>query len=379
MRKRFTLFFLFALFGFWGVISAQTSSSYFPAEQNHVWYYKVTPLTAKGKNESSAFLKVDSLKETTTTTYQGKSAKRLLSAYGLLNGSLTTPFLDTTYLHFEGTSAWQYLSALPSTLNTSLLSDTLQMKNVLAFLDSLEGWGNLYRFGESVSKTYTVFEKQIQVDFENFQLPVQFKVAGKRLPDQTLSLEAGDFNCKKFAISFGINLIIDLGIFGKQTVPAITIMDSTWIAPNHWIVKQLLPTTKVDLSSLNTLLKSAGLDTLPVTAFTIPGELTELINQPISSTPALGTVPVSAFSLDQNYPNPFNPQTAIPFELEKAGFVSLKIYDILGREVQPLVEKKLSAGKHLAFFNGEKLPSGLYFYKLIAGGKQEIRKMMLVK
>jgi len=87
----------------------------------------------------------------------------------------------------------------------------------------------------------------------------------------------------------------------------------------------------------------------------------------------------SSFSLQQNYPNPFNPVTLIAFELVSNEFVSLKVYDILGREVQTLVENKLSAGTHTAYFSGEKLPSGFYFYKLTAGGKQEIRKMMLMK
>jgi hypothetical protein len=83
--------------------------------------------------------------------------------------------------------------------------------------------------------------------------------------------------------------------------------------------------------------------------------------------------------LHQNYPNPFNPITVIRFTLPQAGFVSLKVFDILGREVSSLLSEHLPAGSHRAFFDASTLPSGVYFYKLHAEGTVAIQKMILAR
>jgi hypothetical protein len=70
----------------------------------------------------------------------------------------------------------------------------------------------------------------------------------------------------------------------------------------------------------------------------------------------------STFALLQNYPNPFNPTTAIKYELSEDSFVKLTIYDLVGNEVQTLVNSPNSAGYHTAVFNAEGMPSGVYFY-----------------
>lgn len=89
------------------------------------------------------------------------------------------------------------------------------------------------------------------------------------------------------------------------------------------------------------------------------------------------------FELYQNYPNPFNPVTKIEFEIPEPGYVSLKVFDILGKKSAELVNKKLSAGKHDVSFDGSELASGIYFYKFIysAGGKvyEKVKKMSLIR
>jgi photosystem II stability/assembly factor-like uncharacterized protein len=87
----------------------------------------------------------------------------------------------------------------------------------------------------------------------------------------------------------------------------------------------------------------------------------------------------SSFSLHQNYPNPFNPSTKIKFDIPKGSQVRLKVYDLLGREVAELVNEKLNAGVYEYVWNGAGLPSGVYFYKLEAGGFLQTRRMVLVK
>jgi len=87
----------------------------------------------------------------------------------------------------------------------------------------------------------------------------------------------------------------------------------------------------------------------------------------------------SAYSLEQNYPNPFNPTTKISFQLPVAGFSSLKIFDITGKEVATLVNEKLNAGTYTVDWNASDFPSGIYFYKLQTEGFTETRRMALIK
>ncbi len=85
------------------------------------------------------------------------------------------------------------------------------------------------------------------------------------------------------------------------------------------------------------------------------------------------------FKLDQNHPNPFNPSTVISYQLPTSGDVKLVVYDMLGREVQTLVNTRQNAGRYQATFNASSLSSGAYFYRLSAGQFSETKKMMLVK
>ena len=89
-------------------------------------------------------------------------------------------------------------------------------------------------------------------------------------------------------------------------------------------------------------------------------------------------VPLS-FSLEQNYPNPFNPVTHLGFGISKLGFVSLKIYDVLGKEVKTLVNEIKPAGYYDVVFDASGLGSGIYFYKLEAGNFTQTKNMLLVK
>jgi len=95
-------------------------------------------------------------------------------------------------------------------------------------------------------------------------------------------------------------------------------------------------------------------------------------------TPIASNVPTT-FSLSQNYPNPFNPVTKINFAIPKTGFVTLKIYDILGREMRTLINESVKAGNYSVEFNATTLSSGVYFYRLISDNFTDTKKMMLIK
>ncbi|MBK6538558.1 MAG: T9SS type A sorting domain-containing protein [Ignavibacteria bacterium] len=83
--------------------------------------------------------------------------------------------------------------------------------------------------------------------------------------------------------------------------------------------------------------------------------------------------------MSQNYPNPFNPNTKINFALPKQGFVSLKVYDVLGKEVMTLVNEQMSAGSYAVDFNAANLSSGVYFFRMESGEFMDIKRMMLIK
>jgi hypothetical protein len=84
-------------------------------------------------------------------------------------------------------------------------------------------------------------------------------------------------------------------------------------------------------------------------------------------------------SLSQNYPNPFNPSTTITYQLSEASFVTLAVYDVLGREVTTLVRGKAEPGVHTARWDAGNHPSGVYFCRLTAGSITQTRKLVLGK
>ncbi len=98
----------------------------------------------------------------------------------------------------------------------------------------------------------------------------------------------------------------------------------------------------------------------------------------------IGILPISnevpnQFFLSQNYPNPFNPNTVISFQLAVNSFATLKVYDILGREVATLVNEQLQPGTYEVDWDGTNFPSGVYYYKMIADDFTETKKMVLIK
>lgn len=97
----------------------------------------------------------------------------------------------------------------------------------------------------------------------------------------------------------------------------------------------------------------------------------------IGDTPEAGAP--TEFQLGQNYPNPFNPTTTISFSLPSVSFVSLRVFNALGKEVSTLLLEELPAGIHFRQWDAEGLPSGVYFYRLHAGSFLETRKLILLR
>ena len=100
---------------------------------------------------------------------------------------------------------------------------------------------------------------------------------------------------------------------------------------------------------------------------------------PVVSINQINSGVAGEYRLSQNYPNPFNPVTNLEFAISKPGFVSLKVYDALGKEVSSLVNKIMPAGNYKVDFDGSSLNSGVYFYRLKAGDFVQTKQMILIK
>jgi len=154
----------------------------------------------------------------------------------------------------------------------------------------------------------------------------------------------------------------------------------------QWLARYNGPANQNDFSYS---LKIDGLGNAYVTGYSI-GSGTGTDYATIKYSYVLGienisTEVPSSYSLSQNYPNPFNPRTKIRFNIQKSEFrsqnseVTLKVYDIMGRELQTLVNEKLNPGTYETTFDGSNYSSGVYFYRLMTDGYSETKRMLLIK
>ncbi|MBE2216552.1 MAG: T9SS type A sorting domain-containing protein, partial [Ignavibacteria bacterium] len=113
-----------------------------------------------------------------------------------------------------------------------------------------------------------------------------------------------------------------------------------------------------------------------------------LIRNPIVET-ARWTIPIgiqnisselpTEYKLHQNFPNPFNPVTNINFDIIKQGVVKITVYDLLGREVETIVNQDMSPGRYRLDFNAANYASGMYLYRIETGDFSDVKKMLIVK
>jgi len=103
------------------------------------------------------------------------------------------------------------------------------------------------------------------------------------------------------------------------------------------------------------------------------------LNEPVNSTTEINDNVPTNFALEQNYPNPFNPSTTINFSLPKEQYVKLAVFNVAGKQVAEMVNRKMKAGSHSLNFNAQNLVSGQYFYKIETSGFSKVKKMLLLK
>ena len=151
-----------------------------------------------------------------------------------------------------------------------------------------------------------------------------------------------------------------------------TVSNVSWLSTGNWydVFNQSLYTVPVD----------------PVPSITIPAYTAKIYSNKTNAQLGIPTTVAQSslvlpteFSVSQNYPNPFNPATTIQYSLPHASFVTLSIYDVLGREVVAVFHEEKGAGEHQATLNASTLASGIYFYKLTAGNFSQTKRMLVLK
>jgi hypothetical protein len=109
------------------------------------------------------------------------------------------------------------------------------------------------------------------------------------------------------------------------------------------------------------------------------GLMTLLDTLTVTSVDPINEELLEEYYLSQNYPNPFNPSTTIKYQMPEGGIVTLKIYDILGKEVKTLVNEQKAAGRYEVNFNASNLASGVYIYRIQVNDFVSAKKLMLLK
>lgn len=141
------------------------------------------------------------------------------------------------------------------------------------------------------------------------------------------------------------------------------------------IVHMLLFKFRVEMLEMSGMLDETQAGNLQSSA----DNIINVLNQGNAILPPVSSLKAHNFGLGQNYPNPFNPSTNIEYTIPEKAHVTLKIFDILGKEVATLVDKEQQPGSYVAIWNASKVSSGIYFYRLTAGSNVQTKRMALKK
>jgi hypothetical protein len=224
-----------------GHLNSQQASDYFL--QPIVEYtYDAIPLDSLNDPISSQMFKRRDL-FVDVAEYEGKLANILLTKSAPIDSIDIQPYLDSLFFHFDGMDGYEYLQS-GSSLEDFLRSvDSLDLDpnfNFLDFFRSLKAWYSVYRFSSAINDEYHI----LNLDTLFIGLNIKFKYTGERFPDETINTQQGNFDCKKFLISWKVSLQI------FQWLELLSTKDTVWIAPGNWIVQEIVPTNHIVLPSL---------------------------------------------------------------------------------------------------------------------------------
>jgi len=335
--------------------AAQNASDYFPSNIGNTWRYQRFSLdTLQNQIVDSKTIVSDSL--------VGSVQMKGLPAFVLISGKKG----DTTFVNVQGSIISEFLVGYPR-ITSQLPVDSLGLGFVWGYLN----WYPFMKFGTTPGTNVidTLLYIKTTVNFKNAPLPLFITVTTTNLKETSVTVPAGTYLTTPFQIVLYVNIPRSVPPFGHYEVPLFKLVDTMFVAKNNWIVKEIQPSTFYPLNN----------DTSYKVATTqLPGFVRLLESATITSVTPYDRVP-GEFRLEQNYPNPFNPTSHLRFTIAELRFVTLRVFDVIGREVATLVNGNLAAGNYDITFNAAGLSSGVYFYRLTAGGMVQTRKMILQK
>jgi hypothetical protein len=337
-------------------VFAQNASDYFPLAPGFKWFYKTVPYDSLNSAvDSLSTVRVDSF--TVNQPYNNKSANIIISKHGSKESVLNKSYSDTNYVSLESTDIWTFMNSFPGT-------DTL----TIGLFNSFHGWYSAYRLSKPTTTSYTIYSKDTLVNYSGINTTLTHVVSAKRLPDQTISTALGDLLCKKFILNFLIKAKVSIISFS-----VLSIYDTVYIAPGNYIVSDIRPSADVDLSFFGQK------------AFYIAGCKMDIQTSiPVLSVSYENEIP-NQYTMFQNYPNPFNPSTLIKYSLPFESNIRIIVFNSIGQVVKELMSGVQHSGMHELIFSSSTLPSGIYFYSILANstdGKQSFcntKKMILLK
>jgi probable HAF family extracellular repeat protein len=220
-----------------------------------------------------------------------------------------------------------------------IIPETLTKGEVEYFPDD---WGKIV-VTDASGVNYTLYAVKGKVDFNQYELPpvppagmFDIRYSSGRIAEDLMSAQTIELSGVQYPLTVKVENI------------NITLQDPSSKEVNTIIISG--DEVRIDNSSINKLIVLSS-----------------------------GMIAPIEYALEQNYPNPFNPSTTIKFSIPKQSFVTLKIYDVLGTEVETLVDEEKPVGSYEIEFNGNEIASGIYFYKLKSGSFVETKKMVLLR
>ncbi len=259
-----------------------------------------------------------------------------------------------------------------------------RIKLASAFFFTIPGPKMIWQFGElgydySINYNGRIGNKPIRWDYLSDPKRLKlYKVFSEiiELKKNYEAFRSGTFSTVLYGYGKKINIThpsMDVSIIGNFHVISISVMP-TFSRTGKWY--EFFSGDSVDVSDVNMLVTLQPGEFKIYTTVKLPSPEPDLLSDAEEEITEL--LPTD-FKLFQNYPNPFNPATKIQYAIGSRQFVTIKVYDILGNEIETLVNEEKSPGTYELTWNVANLPSGVYFYQMLAGSLIETKKMVLLR
>jgi hypothetical protein len=246
------LFFAVLIFSFSFSLNAQNAEDYFPSTPGYKWFYTNTSYDSLNNPiDSLTFVGVDSF--FVRQDFKDKPTEFVIGKTGTKQTVLNSPYLDTNYVSLDSTNIFNYIGSFPGIDTTGF-----------GFLKSKKAWYSVYRLTQPLNSLYTIYTKDTVVNINGLNITFTTEVKGKRIADQLTTTGLGDFNCKKFILTFTVKATILV-----FPITLSTVNDTVYLAPGNYIVRDVRPSSNVDLTALGQK------------SFYIPGSRMDILNPPV--------------------------------------------------------------------------------------------------